>query len=67
MKTIDNCDILTAQMIADHQHISRRRVYELFQLVPEQGGIPCYEIGKSKRVLKADYINWINTMKRKTR
>lgn len=54
-------DILTAQMIAKHQHISRRRVYELFQLSPAAGGIPCYSIGISKRVLKSDYADWMIT------
>jgi hypothetical protein len=58
-------DILTAQMIADHQHISRRRVYELLELSPEYGGIPCYSIGASKRVDKADYLLWIAKLKSK--
>lgn len=53
-------DILTAQDIADHQRISRRRVYELFDLSPEHGGIPNYCIGISRRVLKRDYLKWID-------
>jgi hypothetical protein len=57
-------DILTAQMIADHQHISRRRVYELFELAAAAGGIPSYSIGNSKRVMKVDYVNWIIGLKR---
>lgn len=53
-------DILTAQNIADYLGISRRRVYELFQLKPEHGGIPNFDIGFSKRVRKIDFIRWID-------
>lgn len=52
-------DILTAQNIADYLGISRRRVYELFQLSPEHGGIPNFDIGFSKRVRKEDFLRWI--------
>lgn len=56
-------DILTAQNIADYLHISRRRVYELFQLHPSEGGIPNFDIGLSKRVDKHDFIVWIESLK----
>lgn len=56
-------DILTAQNIADYLTISRRRVYELFKLHPEHGGIPNFDIGFSKRVDKKDFINWIEARK----
>lgn len=52
-------DTLTANHIADYLQISRRRVYELFQLHTEQGGIPNFEIGISKRVDKSDFEKWI--------
>jgi len=52
-------DILTAQNIADYLGISRRRVYELFQMTPEHGGIPNFDIGFSKRVRKEDFLLWI--------
>lgn len=52
-------DTLTAQHIADFLQISRRRVYKLFQLHKEQGGIPNFEIGTSKRVDKSDFKNWL--------
>ena len=58
-------DILTAQHIADYLTISRRRVYELFQISPEHGGIPNFEIGASKRVVKEDFMRWIERMKEK--
>ena len=45
-------DILTAQQIATYLGISRKKVYELFQLKDEAGGIPCFSIGASKRVMK---------------
>jgi excisionase family DNA binding protein len=52
-------DTLTAQHISQFLGISRRRVYELFQAHVEQGGIPNFEIGASKRVEKSDFKNWI--------
>lgn len=56
-------DILTAQHISDYLGICRRRIYELFQLKPAEGGIPNFDIGFSKRVEKEDFINWIKTRK----
>jgi hypothetical protein len=62
--TLDSLpDVLTAKHIADFLTISRRRVYELFQLKPQAGGIPNFEIGLSKRVDKRDFLNWIETRK----
>lgn len=60
MKIEEMPDILTAQNIADYLGISRRRVYELFQLKPELGGIPNFDIGFSKRVRKIDFVRWID-------
>ncbi|ARF69488.1 hypothetical protein B7C51_19210 [Paenibacillus larvae subsp. pulvifaciens] len=66
LKLSDLPDILTAQLIADYLSISRRRVYELFQLKPECGGIPNFEVGNSKRVYKYDLTQWIeNKIKEK--
>lgn len=59
-------DTLTAQHIAEFLGISRRRVYELFQIHPDFGGIPNFEIGASKRVEKTDFKNWI-TMKKENK
>jgi hypothetical protein len=56
-------EILTAQIISDYLAISRRRVYELFQIKPTAGGIPNFEIGLSKRVDKQDFISWIEARK----
>ena len=56
-------DILTAQNIADYLGISRRRVYELFQLKPRAGGIPNFDIGLSKRAEKKDFLAWIEARK----
>lgn len=57
-------EILTARHISDYLCISRRRVYELFQLKPAVGGIPNFDIGASKRVEKQDFIDWIEERKR---
>lgn len=62
--TMENLpEILTAQHIATYLSISRRRVYELFQINPDSGGIPNLEIGVSKRVDKDDFIAWIQARK----
>jgi len=58
-------EILTAQNIADYLTISRRRVYELLEINPEYGGIPCLAIGASKRVDKDDFCQWIEDRKGK--
>ena len=57
-------EILTAKLIATYLGVSRRRVYELFQLNPKHGGIPNFEIGASKRVDKQDFIKWIEDRKK---
>lgn len=58
-------DMLTAQHIATFLQISRRRVYELFQMKEDVGGIRNFDIGNSKRVDKEDFIRWIETQKEK--
>lgn len=64
MKNFDSLpDFLTAQNVADYISISRRRVYELFQLPADRGGIPCIEIGTTKRVDKRDLIKWLESKK----
>ncbi|MEA3318444.1 MAG: helix-turn-helix domain-containing protein [Bacillota bacterium] len=57
-------DVLVAQDISDYLKISRRRVYELFQLSEEAGGIRCFEIGQSKRVEKEDFLAWLECLKK---
>jgi hypothetical protein len=56
-------DILSAQHIANYLQISRRRVYELFQMTEAAGGIRNFDIGASKRVDKQDFIRWIEIRK----
>jgi hypothetical protein len=56
-------DILSAQHIANYLQISRRRVYELFQMTEAAGGIRNFDIGASKRVDKQDFIRWIEARK----
>jgi hypothetical protein len=52
-------EILTAKDIANHLKISRKRVYELFVLKPEYGGIPNIAIGASKRVRREKFLEWL--------
>lgn len=59
-------DILTAKHIAEFLSISRRRVYELFQIHVNHGGIPNFSIGASKRVDKEDFKQWRNKLKEKS-
>jgi DNA-binding transcriptional regulator LsrR (DeoR family) len=54
-------EIMTAAHISEYLHISRRRVYELCKLAPSKGGIPCIEIGLSKRVKKGSFVAWLNS------
>ncbi|WP_164670235.1 helix-turn-helix domain-containing protein [Virgibacillus doumboii] len=56
-------ETLTALDISQFLRISRRRVYELFQIHVDNGGIPNFEIGASKRVDKNDFKNWISQKK----
>ena len=53
-------DILTAQHIADYLGISRKRVYEFFQIKPDYGGIKSFDIGYSKRARKTDFLRWLD-------
>lgn len=53
-------DMMTAAHISKHLGISRRRVYELFRLNPNQGGIPNISIGASRRVKKSSFIQWLD-------
>ena len=57
-------DILTAQQIATYLGISRKKVYELLQLKDEAGGIPCFLIGASKRVMKEYFLRWVEEQMR---
>lgn len=57
-------EILNAKHIATYLGLSRRRVYELFQIKPGSGGIPSFDIGNSKRVEKKDFIKWIDDRKK---
>lgn len=57
-------EILSAQLIANYLGISRSTVYTLFQTKPEFGGIPNFEVGNSKRVVKVEFVNWIETRKK---
>lgn len=53
-------DIITADILANFLHLSKRRVYELMDINPEYGGIPKVQIGRSKRVFKPDFIKWLD-------
>lgn len=63
----DLADVLAAQDIADILSIGRRRVYELFDLNPMNGGIPNYRIGGSRRADKEDVRKWKEELKNKSR
>ncbi|QEK13747.1 helix-turn-helix domain-containing protein (plasmid) [Crassaminicella thermophila] len=59
MKFDDLPDILTADIMAEFLKLSKRRVYELMDISVEAGGIPKLQIGRSKRVIKTDFIKWL--------
>lgn len=58
-------DEMSAQNIADIFGIDRRRVYDLFDLPLEKGGIPNYSIGNSRRADKEDVKKWRDELKKK--
>lgn len=63
MKLEELPDVLTADVLAEFLSLSKRRVYELMDISDDHGGIPCLRIGRSKRVLKADLLEWLNKRK----
>lgn len=63
MKLEELPDVLTAKVLAPFLSLSERRVYELMDISKEVGGIPCLRIGRSKRVLKTDLIDWLKSNK----
>jgi len=56
-------EILTAQHISTYLGISRKKIYQLFQVKPTAGGIPNFAIGSFKRVDKQDFLRWIEARK----
>ncbi len=56
-------DVLTAQHVAAHLHLSRRHVYELFRTSTAIGGIKTFSIGKTVRTYKTDYLDWLDQHK----
>lgn len=54
---------LTAQQISDFLVVSRKRIYELFRIPAEQGGIPNFKVGTTKKTHKVDLKHWIMKMK----
>lgn len=58
-------DVLEAKDIAVLLKISKRRVYELFQLSPGHGGIPNYRVGSNTiRADKEDVRQWKEARKK---
>ncbi|MEM5014075.1 helix-turn-helix domain-containing protein [Niallia taxi] len=55
-------EIMTAAHIAEYLQISRRRVYELLSV---NNGIPCIQIGITKRVKKSSFELWLNKLEKK--
>jgi excisionase family DNA binding protein len=56
-------EALTAQQISNFLKISRKSVYELFRIPAEQGGIPYFQVGGTKKTDKEDLKHWITKMK----
>lgn len=63
MKIEELPDVLTAKVLAPFLGLSERRIYELMDTSIDAGGIPCMRIGRSKRVLKSDFLAWLDTIK----
>lgn len=59
-KTLEELpEVLTAQHIANYLYLARNTIYELFDLPPDRGGIPNFKVGNSRRVVKEEFIKWI--------
>jgi len=56
--------VISAQHIADYLIISRQTVYDLFQTSPAQGGITNFKVGTTRRVVKEDFIQWLEDRKK---
>ncbi|OIJ16209.1 DNA-binding protein [Anaerobacillus arseniciselenatis] len=54
---------LTAQQVCEILEMSRRRVYELFKIHVDHGGIPTFQIGATIRVDKRDFKQWNDAVK----
>lgn len=62
MNTIHNLPpILTAKDIANYLRISERRAYELMDLK----SFPLIRIGRSKRVNRDSFLNWLQQNERR--
>lgn len=59
--------LLTASDIAKQLRVHRQRVYEWLRLPPEQGGIPHYSFGNTKRVDPNDFEKWLKKQKIKNK
>lgn len=56
-------EILTASNISRYLAVSRGKVYELLKQDPTAGGIPSFAVGTSRRVIKSDFVDWIEQRK----
>lgn len=56
-------NILTAKDIARYLRLAPNTVYGLMDVKPEHGGIPCFSVGKSRRVERADFEKWLRSKK----
>jgi len=52
-------EVLTAEHISDHLHLTKQCIYDLMMLSPSIGGIPSFKIGRSRRAYKSDYVVWL--------
>lgn len=53
-------EVLKAQDIADYLGLARYTIYEQFKIPQDLGGIPNFQVGKSRRTMKTDFVRWIN-------
>ena len=58
---MENFEVLTAQDIAKILKVSRATAYEIM----ERTDFPTIRIGRNKRVMAHEFINWIQNQKNK--
>lgn len=52
-------EVLTAEHISNHLHLTKQCIYNLMMLSLSVGGIPSFKIGRSRRTYKSDYVAWL--------
>jgi excisionase family DNA binding protein len=59
-------EMLTVQQTADYIRLSKNSIYTLCQKKKEQGGMPSFKSGNTRRIRKSALIEWINDQEKQS-